>query len=267
MREILREGLGLPSLEPRRPRRRGHRRETAARPVVRRQTARSDDVWRRARTHPRQRRPRVLDSCASRIGGERRRCDADRVSHDPTQGAEKNEPLKWSPGSGTDVWELFSPAPRVTSKPSSGCWRRIRPSCAPNTRTARHSISPCARITSKLRGTCSIAVPIPSAWPATASRNRQDRGYAEMEKCWRADEPHGAPGRARRRGDPRARCSRGESCWTPRPELLHAGDRRSNQPIHWAVMTRQIDMIDELLREARTSTAPSTAHAHSAHQR
>jgi ankyrin repeat protein len=33
-----------------------------------------------------------------------------------------------------------------------------------------------------------------------------------------------------------------------RPELLHAGDRRSNQPIHWAVMTRQIEMIDELLR-------------------
>jgi hypothetical protein len=31
------------------------------------------------------------------------------------------------------------------------------------------------------------------------------------------------------------------------PGLLHAGDESSNQPIHWAVMTRQIDMIDELL--------------------
>ncbi len=31
------------------------------------------------------------------------------------------------------------------------------------------------------------------------------------------------------------------------PELLHAGDRRSNQPIHWAVMTRQTDIIDDLL--------------------
>ena len=31
------------------------------------------------------------------------------------------------------------------------------------------------------------------------------------------------------------------------PELLHAGDERSSQPIHWAVMTRQIDVIDELL--------------------
>jgi ankyrin repeat protein len=32
------------------------------------------------------------------------------------------------------------------------------------------------------------------------------------------------------------------------PELLHAGDLRSNQPIHWAVMTRQLDVIEELLR-------------------
>ncbi len=31
------------------------------------------------------------------------------------------------------------------------------------------------------------------------------------------------------------------------PERLHAGDQRSNQPIHWAVMTRQIEVIDELV--------------------
>jgi ankyrin repeat protein len=31
------------------------------------------------------------------------------------------------------------------------------------------------------------------------------------------------------------------------PELVHAVDERTNQPIHWAVMTRQLDMIDELL--------------------
>ncbi len=31
------------------------------------------------------------------------------------------------------------------------------------------------------------------------------------------------------------------------PEALHHGDRRSNQPIHWAVMTRQIELIDTLL--------------------
>ncbi len=31
------------------------------------------------------------------------------------------------------------------------------------------------------------------------------------------------------------------------PELLHTGDGRSNRPIHWAAMTRQIEVIDELL--------------------
>lgn len=32
------------------------------------------------------------------------------------------------------------------------------------------------------------------------------------------------------------------------PELVASGDGRSNQPIHWATMTRQLDAIDELLR-------------------
>src|SRR5262245_14709910 len=39
------------------------------------------------------------------------------------------------------------------------------------------------------------------------------------------------------------------------PELIHAGDKRSNQPIHWAVMTRQLDFIDELLARGADSNA------------
>jgi hypothetical protein len=34
------------------------------------------------------------------------------------------------------------------------------------------------------------------------------------------------------------------------PALVGKGDKRSNQPIHWATMTRQLDAIDELLRRA-----------------
>jgi ankyrin repeat protein len=33
-----------------------------------------------------------------------------------------------------------------------------------------------------------------------------------------------------------------------RPELLHVGDLRTSQPIHWATMTRQPELIDELLQ-------------------
>src|SRR6266545_1917843 len=44
---------------------------------------------------------------------------------------------------------------------------------------------------------------------------------------------------------------RWSDCWKPgspnATELLHAGDQRANQPIHWAVMTRQLDVLDELL--------------------
>ena len=32
------------------------------------------------------------------------------------------------------------------------------------------------------------------------------------------------------------------------PALVGKGDKRSNQPIHWATMTRQLDALDELLR-------------------
>src|SRR5262249_8220515 len=55
------------------------------------------------------------------------------------------------------------------------------------------------------------------------------------------------------RGEPAAAAIRARDSGAVRklldasPELLHAGDDRSNQPIHWAVMTRQIEMIDELL--------------------
>jgi ankyrin repeat protein len=42
------------------------------------------------------------------------------------------------------------------------------------------------------------------------------------------------------------------------PGLLHAGDARGNQPIHWAVMTRQIDVIDELLARGADIEAQRT---------
>lgn len=40
------------------------------------------------------------------------------------------------------------------------------------------------------------------------------------------------------------------------PDLLHAADARSNQPIHWAVMTRQLGVIDELLSRGADINAP-----------
>jgi ankyrin repeat protein len=79
----------------------------------------------------------------------------------------------------------------------------------------------------------------------------RDRGYAELEKLLEAKlaakqgaSPKGEPVAAAIRAHDLAKV---RSILDAQPELLHAGDERSNQPIHWAVLTRQIDMIDELL--------------------
>ncbi len=79
----------------------------------------------------------------------------------------------------------------------------------------------------------------------------RDRGYAEMEKL--LEDSLARIQGASPRGEAVAAAIRErnldqvKSRLDAEPELLHAGDRRSNQPIHWAVMTRQIDLIDELL--------------------
>jgi ankyrin repeat protein len=80
----------------------------------------------------------------------------------------------------------------------------------------------------------------------------RDRGYVEMERML-ADtletkfnaSPKGEPvALALRNHDLKAM----RELLDVRPELVARGDRRSNQPIHWATMTRQLDAIDELVR-------------------
>jgi ankyrin repeat protein len=79
-----------------------------------------------------------------------------------------------------------------------------------------------------------------------------DRGYTEMQRLLVAklEERHGAS----TRGEPVAAAIRERDLPKVRalldasPGLLRAGDKRSNQPIHWAVMTRQLEVIDELLQ-------------------
>ena len=80
----------------------------------------------------------------------------------------------------------------------------------------------------------------------------RDRGYTEMEQLWARTleetfnaSPKGEPvALALRNHDVTHMCALLDA----QPELLHKGDQRSNQPIHWATMTRQLDAIDELLR-------------------
>lgn len=74
----------------------------------------------------------------------------------------------------------------------------------------------------------------------------RDRGYSELEQLLtRKLNAHGEPVAAAIR----ARNFRAfVKLLDARPELVHAHDERGNQPIHWAVMSRQIRFIDELIK-------------------
>jgi len=79
----------------------------------------------------------------------------------------------------------------------------------------------------------------------------RDRGYGAMERML-ADTLE-TKFNASPKGEPVAVALRNHDLTTmrelldARPELVSKGDRRSNQPIHWATMTRQPEAIDELL--------------------
>jgi len=80
----------------------------------------------------------------------------------------------------------------------------------------------------------------------------RDRGYAEMEQL--LTETLDKRFNASPKGEPVASALREHDLKGMRelldaqPELVAKGDKRSNRPIHWATMTRQLEAIDELLR-------------------
>ena len=80
----------------------------------------------------------------------------------------------------------------------------------------------------------------------------RDRGYIEMERL--LTETLATRFNASMEGEPVALALREHDLKRMRhlldaqPALLGKGDKRSNQPIHWATMTRQPDALDELLR-------------------
>jgi len=166
----------------------------------------------------------------------------------------KNEPLKWSTGSGTDVWAMFC-----------AC-------IAGDVETVRRLLR---KDPSLVRSHCDYRKPLYFAVrenrlavvevllehdpnPTGLAVNdslieiTQDRGYSEMQRLLETKlaERYGAS----TRGEPVAAAIREHdlpkvcSMLNASPELLHAGDRRSCQAIHWAVMTRQLELIDELLK-------------------
>jgi ankyrin repeat protein len=161
----------------------------------------------------------------------------------------KDEPLFWSPGKGTDVWEMFCAG-------ISGDLETIKrlldkdPSLVRSQYEYRTPLSFAVR-----ENQLAVAAYLLEHGATFAFGNllemASDRGYAEMQKM--LETALGISDGRPSGGEVIAAAIRERDLAQVRnllesgPTLVHARDARTNQPIHWAVMTRQLDVIDELL--------------------
>lgn len=166
----------------------------------------------------------------------------------------KNDaPLKWSAGRGTDVWKLFC-ACSAGDLEAVQCLLSANPSLVRSHYAYRKPLYFAVR-----ENRISVAAfllerdpdPIGLAVNDSLFDICRDRGHAQMLTLLETQlsERHGISSR----GEPVAAAIRERN--SPKmarllddaPDLLHVGDLRSNLPLHWAVMTRQLELIDELL--------------------
>ncbi|MBL9166340.1 MAG: ankyrin repeat domain-containing protein [Verrucomicrobiales bacterium] len=165
-----------------------------------------------------------------------------------------DSPLKWSTGTGADVWALFcacrdgdlDAVQRLLQKDPTlvRCHFAYRKPLYFAVRENRIEVA-----TFLLERDPD---PTGLAYNDSLIQICQDRGYAAMQAV--LEQSFAQRQGASDRGEKVAACIRTRdpakvsALLDAEPELLHAGDARSNQPIHWAVMTRQLNLIDDLLQ-------------------
>lgn len=165
----------------------------------------------------------------------------------------KNERLVWATGTGIDVWNLFRAC--VDGDPEAV--KRLLAKDPSLVRTHHGYRTPLYFAVRENRVAIAALLLDRGADPLALAFNdslldiARDRGYAEMETllerklaALHGASPCGEPAAAAIRAHDRAKLVR---LLDADPELLHAGDERGNQPIHWATMTRQLDLVDLLL--------------------
>lgn len=164
----------------------------------------------------------------------------------------KHAPLMWSPGMGDDVWAMlcasadgdFAAVQQLVEKDPSlvSCAHEYHTPLAMAVRENQLAVAEFLL--------ASGADPINSGTSDTLIQSARDRGYEAMRQLLEARLAvnHAAPGGAAMAAAIRERdLARVRGLLEAEPELVHAADERTNQPIHWAVMTRQPDIIEELL--------------------
>jgi ankyrin repeat protein len=165
----------------------------------------------------------------------------------------REEPLLWSSGKGTDVWALFNAC-------IAGDLATVERLVAADPSLVRAHFNYRKPLYFAVReNRLDIAAflldrdPDPNnLWVNDTARDiARDRGYVEMQVLLASK--LGATHNATERGEPVAEAIRAHDLSAVTrlldadPGLLHAGDKGSSQPMHWATMTRQLDVIDELL--------------------
>lgn len=163
-------------------------------------------------------------------------------------------PLKWSTGTGIEVWTLFRAC-------IAGDLEAVQHLVAANPALVRCHYSYRKPLYFAVReDRLNVAAwllerdpdPFGLAVHDSLLEIARDRGYGDMERLLMASFANRFD--ASPRGEPVAAAIRElnlgklRSVLDAEPALVHAGDARGNQPIHWAVMTRQVELVDELLR-------------------
>jgi RNA polymerase sigma factor (sigma-70 family) len=162
----------------------------------------------------------------------------------------QKKPWMWSPGIGADVWEMFCACITGDLEAVKRLLDRD-PSLARSHYEYRTPLSFAVRENHVEIATYLLDHGADPLALGDVLQIARDRGYVDMERLLETKfaSLHGASAKGetvaaaiRERDTGKVRQLLDEA-----PELLLAGDGRSNQPIHWAVMTRQIDIIDDLL--------------------
>jgi len=202
-----------------------------------------------ARKRLRKHMERVEESLnAARPSGDSRFADKVQRMIRP-EALKKNDLLYWSPGIGADVWEMFCAA-------ITGDLETIKRLLDKDPSLARSHYEYRTPLHFAVRENQLEVAAYLIEHGATFSFGNvlemaRDRGLTEMQRLLEAAlagaqdaEPKGeAVAAAVRERD----LAKVRNLLDADPTLTQAPDERTNQPIHWAVMTRQLDVIDELL--------------------
>lgn len=193
------------------------------------------------------------DLGAERPSNDARFADAVRQLIRPAE-LQRSEPLFWHPALiGTDLWDLFVASAAGNIDTVKALLER-QPHLARGEYQGRSALSFAVRYNHPAIAALLVehgADPFMSGTDDPLPLMAHDRGHADVAAVLE----HAIAGTAGVRGQgtdiadaiKRRAITAVRRLLDASPDRVHALDERTNQPIHWAVMTRQIDLIDELL--------------------